>query len=211
MVLPQLYSRHQFKGTLMRASQWQRTRHWSRVREESMKRSRRRFLHLAASSVAFPAISRLAWAQGYPTRPVTMIVPFPAAGSADVLARILAEPIRAALGQPVVVENVSGAAGSLGVGRVARAPPDGYTLILGNSSTHVVNGAIYPLQFDLVKDFEPIALMPSNYQLLLTRVGLEPKDLKELIAWLRTNAGKVTIGHAGAGAPSHLTAVYFQN
>ncbi len=117
---------------------------------------RRQFLTLAASAAAMPALSRVASAQAYPSRPVTMIVPFPAAGPADVLARILSEPMRQALGQPIVIENVSGAAGSIAVGRVARAAPDGYTLILGNLGTHVVNGAIYALQYDLVKDFEPV-------------------------------------------------------
>ena len=158
-----------------------------------------------------PALPRLASAQAYPTRPVTVIVPFPAAGPADVLARILSEPMRQALGQPIVIENVSGAAGSIAVGRVARAAPDGYTLILGNLGTHVVNGAIYALQYDLVKDFEPVCLLPTNYQLLIARSAVPAKDFGELISWLKANATKVTIGTAGPGAPSHLTAVYFQN
>jgi tripartite-type tricarboxylate transporter receptor subunit TctC len=110
-----------------------------------------------------------------------------------------------------VIENVSGAAGSIAVGRAARAAPDGYTLIMGNLGTHVVNGAIYSLQYDLVKDFEPICLLPTNFQLLLARSGLPAKDFNELIPWLKANAAKVTIGTAGPGAPSHLTAVYFQN
>ena len=172
---------------------------------------RREFLHLAASAAALAAASQRAHAQAYPSRPITMIVPFPAAGPADVLARILSEPMRLALGQPIVIENVSGAAGSIAVGRVARAAPDGYTLILGNLGTHVVNGAIYSLQYDLVKDFEPVCLLPTNFQLLLAKSGLPAKDFKELIPWLKANAGKVTIGTAGPGAPSHLTAVYFQN
>jgi tripartite-type tricarboxylate transporter receptor subunit TctC len=172
---------------------------------------RRQFLHLAAGAAAFSAVPQRAQAQAYPSRPVTMIVPFPAAGSADVLARILSEPMRLSLGQPVVIENVSGAAGSIAVGRVARAAPDGHTLIMGNLGTHVVNGAIYSLQYDLVKDFEPICLLPTNFQLLLARSGLPAKDFKELVPWLKANADKVTIGNAGPGAPSHLTAVYFQN
>ena len=176
-----------------------------------MRLQRRQFLHLAASAAALSALSHGAQAQTYPTRPITMIVPFPAAGPADVLARILSEPMRLSLGQPVVTENVSGAAGSIAVGRVARATPDGYTLILGNLGTHVVNGAIYSLQYDLVRDFEPICLLPTNFQLLIARSGLPAKDLKELIPWLKANAGRVTIGTAGPGAPSHLTAVYFQN
>jgi tripartite-type tricarboxylate transporter receptor subunit TctC len=176
-----------------------------------MKESRRRFLRVAAGAVALPATLRITWAQAYPSRPVTLVVPFPAAGPADVLARILSEPMRASLGQPVVIENVSGAAGSIAVGRVVRAAPDGYTLILGNSGTHVVNGAIYTLPYDLVKDFEPISLLPSNHQLLVAKNATPAKDLRELIAWLKANASNVTIGTAGAGSPSHLTAVYFQN
>jgi len=113
---------------------------------------RRRFLHLAAAAASFPALSRNAVAQAFPTRPVTMIVPFPAAGPADVLARTLSERMGVSLGQSVIVENISGAAGSIGAGRVARAAPDGYTLILGNLGTHVFNGAIYSLAYDLLGD-----------------------------------------------------------
>jgi tripartite-type tricarboxylate transporter receptor subunit TctC len=140
-----------------------------------------------------------------------MIVPFPAAGSADVLARILAEPLRQRLGQPIVIENVTGAAGSLATGRVARAAPDGHTVILGNLGTHVVNGAIYTLQHDLVKDFEPISMLPSNHQLLLANKAAPATDLQDLIARLKANPDKTTVGNAGPGSPSHLTAVYFQN
>ena len=173
--------------------------------------ARRQFLRLAAGAAALPAASRVAMAQTYPTRPITMIVPFPAAGPADVLARILSEPMRASLGQPLVIENMSGAAGSIAVGRAARAAPDGHTVILGNLGTHVVNGAIYAQSVDLVKDFEPISLLPTNYQLLIARSGVPAKNFEELIPWLKANAAKVTIGTAGPGAPSHLTAVYFQN
>jgi tripartite-type tricarboxylate transporter receptor subunit TctC len=176
-----------------------------------MNGSRRRFLRVAAGAAALTATSQSTWAQTYPSRPVTIVVPFPAAGPADVLARILSEPMRASLGQPVVIENVTGAAGSIAVGKVARAAPDGYTLVLGNSGTHVVNGAIYALPYDLVKDFEPISLLPSNHQLLVAKNATPAKDLKELIAWLKANASNVTIGTAGSGSPSHLTAVYFQN
>ena len=130
---------------------------------------RRQFLHLAAGAAAFSAVSQLAPGASLSLAPVTMIVPFPAAGPADVLARILSEPMRLSLGQPVVIENISGAAGSIAVGRAARAAPDGYTLIIGNLGTHVVNGAIYSLQYDLVKDFEPICLLPTNFQLLIAR------------------------------------------
>src|SRR3954469_24569001 len=130
---------------------------------------RRRFLHLAAAAAAFSAASRNAAAQTFPTRPVTMVVPFPAAGPADVLARLLSERMRVSLHQSVIVENIAGAAGSLAVGRVARAAPDGYTIVLGNLGTHVVNGAIYTLGYDLVNDFEAVALLPSNNQLIIAR------------------------------------------
>jgi|SRR5712691_850664 len=176
-----------------------------------MKLPRRRFLQVAAGAAALPATSPIAWAQAYPSRPVTIVVPFPAAGPSDVLARILGEPMRVSLGQPVIIENVTGAAGSIAVGRVARAAPDGYTLILGNSGTHVVNGAIYALPYDLVKDFEPVSLLPSNHQLLIAKNAIPAKNLKELIPWLKANASTVTVGTAGPGSPSHLTAVYFQN
>jgi tripartite-type tricarboxylate transporter receptor subunit TctC len=171
---------------------------------------RRRFLHLAAAAASFPALSRNAVAQAFPTRPITMIVPFPAAGPADVLARTLSERMGVSLGQSVIVENISGAAGSIGVGRVARAAPDGYTLVLGNLGTHVFNGAIYSLAYDLVNDFEAVALLPSNNQLIIASNATPAKDLRELIAWVKSNSAKVTGGTAGPGSPSHVTAVYFQ-
>jgi tripartite-type tricarboxylate transporter receptor subunit TctC len=171
---------------------------------------RRRFLHLAAAAASFPALSRNAVAQAFPTRPVTMIVPFPAAGPADVLARTLSERMGVSLRQSVIVENISGAAGSIGVGRVARAAPDGYTLVLGNLGTHVFNGAIYSLAYDLVNDFEAVALLPSNNQLIIASNATPAKDLRELIAWVKSNSAKVTGGTAGPGSPSHVTAVYFQ-
>ena len=121
-----------------------------------MKLPRRQFLHLAAGAATLAAASRMAWAQSYPTRPVTMVVAFGAGGPSDVIARILAEGMRASLGQPVVIENIAGASGTIGVGRVARAAPDGYTLVLGNWATHVLNGPMFALQYDLIADFEPV-------------------------------------------------------
>ena len=171
---------------------------------------RRLFMRLAGAAVLLPSLTVVASAQTYPSRPVTLVVPFPAAGPADVLARILAERMREALGQPVVIENIAGAAGTLASGRVVRATPDGHTIMLGNLGTHVVNGAIYPLQYDLAKDFEPIAMLPSNHQLLIANKAAPAKDLRDLIARLKANPDKVTIGNAGPGSPSHLTAVYFQ-
>jgi tripartite-type tricarboxylate transporter receptor subunit TctC len=165
---------------------------------------------LAAAAAFVPARPRNAMAQAFPTRPVTLIVPFPAAGPADVLARTLSDRMGTALGRSVVVEDISGAAGSIAVGRVARAAADGYTLVLGNLGTHVVNGAIYSLTYDLVNDFEPIALLPSNNQLVIASNATPANNLRELIAWVKQNSTKVTAGTAGLGSPSHIAAVYFQ-
>jgi tripartite-type tricarboxylate transporter receptor subunit TctC len=139
-----------------------------------------------------------------------MIVPFPPGGPSDVLARIIAEPMRASLGQPVIVENVSGGAGSIGVGRVARAPADGYTLSLGNLGTHVFNAAIYNLPYDPVTDFEPVSLLPANNHLILTSTKVPSATLQELIEWVKANSHRVTGGTGGPGSPSHLAALYFQ-
>src|SRR5712671_5010023 len=130
---------------------------------------RRRFMHLAAGAAALPAMSYLARAQAYPTRPITIVVPYAPGGATDVIARMLAEPMRRSLGQPVVIENVAGAGGSIGVGRVARASPDGYTIVIGLWNTHVANGAIYALQYDVVKDFEPISLIANAPVMILAR------------------------------------------
>ena len=150
-------------------------------------------------------------AQDYPTRPITMIVPFAAGGPADTVARIMSDGMGRALGETVIVEDVTGAAGTLGVGRVARAPADGYTLSLGHWSTHVVNGAIYALPYDLLRDFQPIALLPSNPMLVVSANGVPAADLKELIAWIKANDGKVTAATAGVGSGAHMGAVYFEN
>ena len=149
-------------------------------------------------------------AQNYPSRPITMVVPFSAGGPTDTIARIMAERMRGPLGQTVIIENVTGAAGSIGVGRVARAAPDGYTLSIGHWSTHVVNGAIYALPYDVFNDFEPISLIASNPQLLISKLGVPASNLKELIAWAKANQDKVSVGTAGAGAASHVSGVYFQ-
>jgi tripartite-type tricarboxylate transporter receptor subunit TctC len=149
-------------------------------------------------------------AQGYPTRPPTMIVPFAAGGPTDTIARIMSERMRQSLGQTVIIENVTGAAGSIGVGRVARAAPDGYTIGIGHWSTHVINGAIYPLQYDLLNDFEPVSLIATNPQLVVARKTLPPNTLKEMIAWLKANPDKASQGTAGAGSASHVSGIYFQ-
>ena len=172
---------------------------------------RRRFLTLAAGAIALPALSWIARAQDYPARPITLIVPFPPGGPNDTLGRIMAERMRASLGQPVIVENVSGANGTLGVGRVARAAPDGYTIGVGTWATHVVNGAIYTLPYDTVKDFEPLVLLATSAPLLVGRATLPANNLKELIAWMKANPDKATMGTVGPGSPPHVAGIALQN
>jgi tripartite-type tricarboxylate transporter receptor subunit TctC len=140
-----------------------------------------------------------------------MVVGYSAGGPTDVLARILAERMKVSLGQPIVIENVTGASGSIGTGRAARAAADGYTLSVGDWSTHVVNGAVYALQYDLLKDFEPVALLPSNSTIIAAKNAVPAANLKELIAWLKANQDKVSAGTAGVGSPAHVGGVYFQN
>ena len=148
--------------------------------------------------------------QGYPARPVTLVVPFAAGGPVDAVARILSVPMGKALGQTVLVDYTVGAAGTLGVGRVARAAPDGYTLSIGHWATHVINAAIYPLQYDVLKDLEPVGMICANPLMIVARSSFPAKDLKELIAWLKANPGKASVGTAGVGSGSHMGGVYFQ-
>jgi len=152
-----------------------------------------------------------AGAQSFPNKPVTLVAGFAAGGPTDTIARILSERMRQPLGQAVLVENAAGAAGSVAIGRVLRAPADGYTVSIGHWSTHVVNGAIYQLPYDLLKDLEPVALVASNPQVLVARSGVPAQNLKELIAWIKANQGKVTAGTAGAGSGSHVGGIYFAN
>jgi tripartite-type tricarboxylate transporter receptor subunit TctC len=156
------------------------------------------------------ARARPVWAQAYPTRPITIVVSFAAGGSGDTIARILAERMRVSLGQPIIIENVSGASGSLGPGRVANAMPDGYTLSFGNWATHVLNGAVLSLQYDVLKDFSPISLLVTESLLIVGRKTLPANDLKELIGWLRANPGKASAGTNGAGSVPHVVGVLFQ-
>src|SRR5882672_3480236 len=149
-------------------------------------------------------------AQTYPARPITIVVPFPAGGPVDVVGRLLAERMRESLGQPVLIENVTGASGSIAVGKVARAPADGYTIVIGNWATFVVNGAIYSLQYDLIKDFEPIGLITTQPYLVVARKSMPADDLKGLIAWLKANPDKASQGTSGAGTPAHVAGVFFQ-
>jgi len=149
-------------------------------------------------------------AQGFPSRPITMIVPFAAGGSGDTIARIVGERLRVALGQPVIIENVAGASGSIAGARVARTPGDGYTLIQGNWATHVLNGAIFTLQYDLLNDFQPISLLATESLLVVARKTMPANDLKELIAWLRANQDKASAGTGGGGSVAHVAGVFFQ-
>ena len=172
--------------------------------------SRRRFLQLAASAAAFP-MPGVARAQAYPARPISLIVPFPAGGPTDFIARVLAERMRASLGQTVVIENTSGAAnGSVGVGRLARAAPDGYTVGIGHWSSNVVNGAIYSLPYDLLKDLEPLALLTTNPLVLVGKNALAAKNLQELVQWMKANPGKALMGTAGVGSPNHVAAAFLE-
>ena len=153
---------------------------------------RRQFLRWAAGAAALPAVSRLANAQTYPSRPIRMIVPYAAGGASDVVGRHLAERMKSALGQPVIIENVSGANGTIAAGRLARSRPDGYTIDIGDTDTHVLNGALYSLPYDVLKDFEPISPLVTQPYILFARQTMPANDLRELIDWLRANPGKAS-------------------
>ena len=172
--------------------------------------ARRAFLRLAAGAAAVPAASHMATAQSYPTRPITVIVPFAAGGPADTVTRLVSERMRMTLGQPIIIENVAGATGSVGVGRAVRAAPDGYTLIGGTLTTHVLIGALYTLPYDLLADFKPVALLADGPLLMTVRQGMPASDLKALIAWLKANPDKATQGIAGVGAIEHVAAMLLQ-
>jgi tripartite-type tricarboxylate transporter receptor subunit TctC len=172
--------------------------------------ARRRILSLAAGAAALPAMSRVARSQAYPTRPITLVVPFAPGGASDVIGRILAQRMKASLGQTIVIETVAGASGSLGTGRVARAAPDGYTFIVGNVGTHAINGAVYALKYDVLSDFDPVALVATQPFMVVSRKAMPADDLKGLIAWLKDNPGKASAGTAGVGAPDHVGGALFQ-
>jgi tripartite-type tricarboxylate transporter receptor subunit TctC len=169
-----------------------------------MKLPRRQFLHLAAMAVALPEQPRFASAQTYPSRRITLVVPFAPGALTDSIARVLAEGMRTSLGQPIIIENVAGADGTIGTGRVAHASPDGYTLVLGVWNTHVTNAAIYALEYDVVKDFEPIVLLPDAPMVLIAKKAISAKNLNEFITWLKANPDRTTIGTAGVGSPPDL-------
>jgi len=171
---------------------------------------RRHILRLVFAALSTMATADFAGAQGYPTRPITMVVPFGPGGPTDVLGRIVVERMGKSLGQPIIIENVAGASGSTGVGRVARAAGDGYTLSIGPWTSHVVNGAIYTLSYDLLKDFEPVALLASGPVLIVARNTMPAADLNDLVAQLKANPDKMSAATAGAGSPPHIAGIYFQ-
>jgi tripartite-type tricarboxylate transporter receptor subunit TctC len=150
-------------------------------------------------------------AQPWPSRSISIVVPFTAGGPTDTLARLMSEPMRKFLGQTVLVDNVTGAGGSIGVGKVVRSTPDGYTLSIGHWGTHVVNGAYYNLNYDLLTDLAPVAMIATNPQMVITRVVVPAANLKELLPWIKANQGKIQIGTGGIGSSSHIGGLYFLN
>jgi tripartite-type tricarboxylate transporter receptor subunit TctC len=165
---------------------------------------------LIASIIASQASLGNASAQVYPIHPVTMVVPFPAGSAFDVTARTLAERMRLSLGQPVIIDNLTGAAGSVGTGRVAHAAPDGYTLCFGGLITHVINGAVLTLSYDVLKDFEPVSLVAATDLVIVGKKALPPDDLKGLIAWLKANPDKASQGSGGPGSLTHIAGQFFK-
>src|SRR6266436_2625735 len=178
--------------------------HHPKLLEATMRR--RALLRLAAPAIAWPVGAK---AQAFPTKPVTIIVPFSAGGPLDTLCRILAEHMQGTLGQSVVIEDVTGAGGAIGITRVARSAADGYTIISGNQGSHITLGAMQPVSFDLLRDFAPVAMFATNSQLILVRKSLEAANLREFLAWVRTNPGKVTDGGGGYGTVAHTSVLYF--
>ncbi len=166
---------------------------------------------LAIAAFALMACIGSAAGQTFPSRTVTIIVPFPAGGPTDTLARLFAEYAKGPLGQTVIVENVAGAGASIGIGRAIAAAPDGYTLSLGNWTSHVGAGAIYPVNWHILKDLAPVAKFPVSTLMIVGRNGLPARDIKELIAWMKANPGKATIANIGNGSGAHICSVYFND
>jgi tripartite-type tricarboxylate transporter receptor subunit TctC len=182
-----------------------------KTRREPMKTMSRAVAFAAALGCANLACGIGARAQDYPSRPITMIVPFPAGGPTDTLGRILGEGMRASFGQPVIIENVTGAGSTIGVTRAAQAAPDGYTLVLGNWTSFVGSGALYRTSYDLLRDFEPISLLTFAPMLIVGKNALPVKDARELIAWLKANPDKASVASVGAGSAAHVCGLYFQD
>jgi len=169
--------------------------------------ARLRFL----AALAFASVSVAAFGQGYPTRPVTIIVPFAAGGPTDTIARIIAQRMGTSLGQTVVVENVTGAGGSIAVGKVVHAPADGYMVSIGHLGTHVITGAVQELQYNALTDLDPVGMVASNPQIIVSKNDVPAKTLQEFVAWAKAKPTPVTSGTGGPGTPSHVSAIYFAN
>ena len=163
------------------------------------------------AALALLGFASNAHAENFPSRQITIVVPFSAGGPSDAMARVLAERMQRSLGQTILIENVTGAGGSLGVGRVVRSPADGYTIGFGHLGTNVANGAIYKLGYDLITDLEPVVLLPSNPMIIVSKNAVPAKSLSELLAWLKSKPTPPTAGTAGAGSGSHIAGLYFEN
>jgi tripartite-type tricarboxylate transporter receptor subunit TctC len=166
---------------------------------------------LLAALIATLPVAGQAFAETYPSRPVTVVVPFSAGGPSDAMMRILGERMKVSLGEAILVENTTGAGGSIGVGRVVHSPPDGYTVGFGHLGTHVANGAIYKLNYDLVADLEPVVLLPSNPMVIVSKNAVPARTLRELIDWLKSQPQPAAAGTAGAGSGSHVAGLAFEN
>jgi tripartite-type tricarboxylate transporter receptor subunit TctC len=173
--------------------------------------ARRNFLHLAAGAAALPAVSRVASAQTYPTRPITVMVGAAVGGATDTIARIITQHMRGPLRQSIIIENNGAAGGTIAHGRTARAARDGYTLSLGHTATHVFNGAVYSLPYDVLKDFEPISLVSTNPFVISARSSLPARDLQEFVAWLKANPDIPLQGLGGIGSPDHVAGILLQS
>lgn len=177
----------------------------------------RRIMHAAiviaalAVMTATTAMTTSATAQTYPSHPITVIVPFPAGGGSDGLARLISDHMKGTLGQPVVIENVTGASGSIGVARAARAAPDGYTISFGQWASHVGASIAYPVKYDVLRDFEPVALLGDNPLWIVTRPSLPANNLKDMLDWLKANPGTASAATVGAGSGAHLCGLYLQS
>ena len=169
-----------------------------------------RILMIALAAAGLASMTGAARTEDFPSRPITMVVPWPTGGPSDAPARVIAERMAVSLGQPVIVENVSGASGSTGTGRAARAQPDGYTIVHGNPTTHVVNGAVYKLNYDVQKDFQPVSLLARQTFLIVGRKTLPATNLQELVAWLKANPDKATQATGGPGGAPHIIGLFFQ-
>src|SRR5256885_15172164 len=164
-----------------------------------------------ATLAALLTLGGSAFAENFPSHPITIVVPFSAGGPSDAMCRILAERMKVTLGEAILVESVTGAGGSIGVGRAVRSPPDGYTISFGHLGTHVANGAIYKLGYDPVADLEPVVLLPSNPMIVVSKNAVPAKTLQELLAWLKARPAPAAAGTAGAGSASHIAALYFES